>query len=437
MCQKHYWPYSWQLIFRVIFRLTPWMFGFLVGCSNNIPIELSLDCGSNGGDREICLQMVKTFEEKEGIKVNVIVAPANTSLHLSVLQELASTHSTIDVYMIDVIWPGILADGLLDLNDEFTKADLDDFFPRIIENNTINGKIKAIPWFTDAGLLYYRKDLIKKYGFYDAPETWDDLTRMAKVIQAGERRAGKANFWGFLWQGRPYEGLTCAALEWVYSAGGGSIVDAKGNVTINNPQAIKALDMARGWIGSISPPTTPQTGDEEWARLAWQQGNAAFMRNWPYAYSRGNDRQQSKIVGLFDVAPLPLGNDGTGAATLGGWQLGVSKYSRFPQAAIKLVKYLTSFEGQKFRAIKASYNPTRRSLYQDSQVFDQNPFFGRMTDILNNAVARPSSITASRYDEVSTAFHSSVNQVLLGKSDSASALKALETNLNAIKGGGW
>src|SRR5262249_3177807 len=150
----------------------------------------------------------------------------------------------------DIIWPGILGTFLIDLKP-YTKGSEKGYFQSMIENNTTDGKLVAMPWFLDAGLLFYRKDLLEKYG-EKPPETWEQLTASAKKIQEGERKAGNKDIWGFVFQGKAYEGLTCDALEWVYSYGGGTIVDPEGKVTIDNPDAAAALDLAASWIGGIS-----------------------------------------------------------------------------------------------------------------------------------------------------------------------------------------
>ena len=159
--------------------------------------------------------------------------------------------------------------------------------------------------------------------------------------------------WGFVFQGNAYEGLTCDALEWVKSNGGGQIIEADGTISINNPKAAAALETAKSWVGTISPPGVLAYQEEE-SRGVWQTGNAVFMRNWPYAYALGNGADCA-VKGKFDVTTLPAG-DGEGArsaATLGGWNLAVSKYSKNPDAAIELVKWIASPEMQKYRALKA------------------------------------------------------------------------------------
>jgi trehalose/maltose transport system substrate-binding protein len=366
------------------------------------------------------------WAKKTGNKLEYISRPNDASATLQQFQQYwAAKSPDIDVYMVDVIWQGILAPHAVDMKKYYNEAELKEFFPRIIENNTVGGKLASIPWFTDAGILYYRKDLLEKYGFKEPPQTWEELTEMSKKIQEGERGAGKGDFHGFVFQGKASESVTCNAIEWIYSFNGGSIVDPDKKVTINNPNAIKALETAKGWVGTISPKGVTTYGEEE-ARNVWQAGNAAFMRNWPYAYALGND-PKSAIAGKFDVTVLPKGGtDGKNAACLGGWQLMVSAYSKAPDAAADLVKYLASAESQKKRAIELTQLPTLPALYSDPEVLQKNPYWKNMLDVLANAVARPSTVTGADYNQLSTAFFQSVNKVLTGGETPESAVKSVE-----------
>jgi trehalose/maltose transport system substrate-binding protein len=368
----------------------------------------------------------EAWAKKSGNKIEYISRPNDASATLQQFQQYwAAKSPDIDVYMVDVIWQGILAPHAVDMKKYYNEAELKEFFPRIIENNTVGGKLASIPWFTDAGILYYRKDLLEKYGFKEPPQTWEELTEMAKKIQEGERAAGKPDFAGFVFEGKASESVTCNALEWIYSFNGGSIVEPDKKVTINNPNAIKALEVAKGWVGTISPKGVTTYGEEE-ARNVWQAGNAAFMRNWPYAYALGND-PKSVIAGKFDVTVLPKGGaDGKNAACLGGWQLMVSAYSKAPDAAADLVKFLASAESQKKRAIELTQLPARPALYSDPEVLEKNPYFKNMLDVLSNAVARPSTVTGADYNQLSTAFFQSVNKVLTGGETPKNAVTQVE-----------
>jgi trehalose/maltose transport system substrate-binding protein len=362
---------------------------------------------------------------KTGNQVEYLNLPPSANDVLTLFSQYwAAQTPDLDIYQIDVCWPGMAAPHAVDLKKYFSEQELAQFFPRIVENNTVNGRLIGIPFFTDAGLLYYRTDLLEKYGYKVPPETWEELTDEAAKIQAGERAAGDADFWGFVWQGSSYEGLTCDGLEWIYSYGGGTIIERDGTVSIDNPNALKALKMAKGWVGTISPRGVTNYKEEE-SRNVWQSGHAAFMRNWPYAYALGSSKE-SPIAGKFSVTVLPKGGpDGKHAATLGGWQLMVSKYSKNPDIAADLVKYLTSAEIQKRDAIELTRLPTRPALYRDKDVLATVPWFASLLPVFTNAVARPSTILGADYNRFATMFFNNLNQVLNDQKSEEDALRSI------------
>jgi trehalose/maltose transport system substrate-binding protein len=376
---------------------------------------------------------IDKFTEVTGIEVTLIVGPTSATERLAQLQQLLAAQATdVDSMMIDVIWPGILATHAVDLSEAIGWQGAE-YFERIVANNTIGGKLVGIPWYTDAGILYYRTDLLEKYGFEGPPTTWQQLEEMASAIQDGER-GENPDFFGFVWQGAAYEGLTCDALEWQVSNGGGVIVEEDLTVSVNNPQAIAAFERARGWVGTISPDGVT-TYDEEASRGVWQAGNAAFLRNWPYVYAPSQD-EGSVIRDKFAITLIPMG-DGEGAThadTLGGWQVMVSAYSQNQPAAIAWAQYLTSREVQKSYAVELSRLPTIVELYDDAEVLDANPFFAQLKEVfLGGAVARPSSVTADLYNEVSTAYFTAVNEILTGQaSDAAARVAQLAEQLEGI-----
>ena len=378
-------------------------------------------------------QKAEEWARATGNRIEYIDTPAETDARLALFQQYWAAHSPdVDVYTIDVIWPGIAAPHALDLLPYFSEATLDSFFPAYVNNNTVRGKLVAIPFYADAGLLYYRTDLLEKYGYPGPPETWDELEQMAQRIQEGERAAGNPDFWGFVWQGKRYEGLTCDALEWLVSHGGGTILDSTGRVTVNNPRAVAAVARARRWIGWITPPGVTNYAEED-SRNVWQTGNAAFMRNWPYAYNLGN-QPDSPIRDRFRVTVLPRDTSALGrhAATLGGWQLMVSRYSRHPEEAVALVRYLTSYELQRERSLELSLLPTRPAVYRDPEVLRVRPWFRDVLKVLENAVARPSTAAGARYNRVSQAFYSAVHRALTGEATPRDALRDAERRLKRI-----
>ncbi|MDQ5897129.1 MAG: trehalose/maltose transport system substrate-binding protein [Pseudomonadota bacterium] len=396
---------------------------------------VTISCGSVGQDFEFCKKTTEDWAKKTGNTVKLFTPPQSTTDILALFRQMfAAKSSDLDVINVDVVWPGMIKDHLIDLKP-YSKGAEKEHFPSIVANNTADGRLIAMPWFTDAGLLYYRKDLLEKHG-EKAPTTWEELAATAKKIQDAERRAGNADMQGFVFQAKAYEGLTCDAVEWLWSHGGGNIVDDKGQITVNNPKAAKALNTAASWIGTIAPTGVLNYGEED-ARGVFQNGNAVFMRNWPYAWSLGNGKD-SKIAGKIGVSALPKGGaDGKNAATLGGWQLAVSKYSKNPKEAADLVMYMTSKEIQKERAIKGSYNPTIPSLYQDKEVLAAAPFFGDLYNVFTSAVPRPATATGLKYNEVSAAFWNATHDVLSGKEKAETSLGKLEGKLKQIKRREW
>ena len=407
----------------------------VAGSSFVLADNITYVSGAVGNAVENFKALVAPWEAATGNTVTLVPMPASTTDQFAQYRLwLAAGATDIDVYQTDVIWAPQLADSFVDLT-EVAKDLAPTHFPSIIESQTVKGKLVALPVFTDAPALYYRKDLLEKYGVA-VPKTWAELTTAAQTIQDGERAAGKADFWGYVWQGNAYEGLTCDALEWVKSFGGGQIVEPDGTVSINNANAIAAIETAKGWVGTISPEGVLAYGEED-SRGVWQTGNAAFMRNWPYAYGLGNSAD-SAVAGKFDVTTLPVGKEGdTPAATLGGWNVAVSKFSTHQDVAISLALYLAGPEAQKQRAINESNLPTIMSLYDDADIAAAQPIIPLWKNVFLNAVPRPSAPTLGKYSEVSSLFFTAVHETLSGNGSAADNLAALEADLNDLKGDAW
>jgi len=399
------------------------------------PIEITIACGSVGHDYDTCKEGAEAWAKKTGHTAKPVGGPTSTTEVLALSQQLLSAGaSDIDVLRIDVVWPGILGSFLLDLK-AYSKGAEKDHFEAIIANNMFEGKLVGMPWYTDAGLLYYRKDLLEKYN-EPVPTTWDQLTKTAKKIQDAERKAGQKDLWGLVFQGKAYEGLTCNALEWIASYGGGNIVEPDGKISIDNPQALAAITMAASWVGDIAPPGVLGYEEEE-SRGVFQNGNAVFMRNWPYAWALF-EGEGSLVKGKVGVVPLPKAEGGRNAATMGGWNLAVSKFSKHPEVAADLVMYLTGFEEQKRRAVKYSYQPTIPRLYEDKDVLAANPFFANLLATFKNTVPRPSTVTGGKYNQVSSAFWNAIHAVLAKEKPAKDSLSELASNLDRLrKGGKW
>jgi trehalose/maltose transport system substrate-binding protein len=389
---------------------------------------------SPGIGADFTKQQIEQFmAEHPDINVEFVEGPNSvTDRYGLLLQTFEAQSNDIDVIDIDVIWPGDLAEHLVDLN-EYGAADVTgDHFVALVVNNTVDGALVGMPWYTSGGMLYYRTDLLEKYGYDGPPATWDELEEMAQTIMDGERAEGNQDFWGYVWQGAAYEGLTCDALEWVHSSDGGTIISPEKIITINNENAAAALDRAAGWVGTISPPAVTAFMEED-SRAVWQGGNAAFMRNWAYAYGLGN-AEDSVIAGLFDVTSLPGAEAGQSAAVLGGWQVAVSKHSDNVDAAAQLALWLTSKASQKDRAINLSLLPTIPALYEDAEIAEAAPFMPNLLSVFTNAVARPSTASAPNYNEVSNIFFSNASDVLNGKQSGEEAVAVISLELGELLG---
>jgi trehalose/maltose transport system substrate-binding protein len=369
--------------------------------------------------------LVNQFSKDTGIKVKLIPhAAAATESYSQLVRLFSSKSSSVDVMMIDVTAPRTFAPYLVDVKKTFAK-ETKLFDPGLIKNDLVDGKLVAMPWFGDYGILYYRTDLLQKYGYNSPPKTWQQLGVMAKKIQAGEK-ADNPDFAGFVFQGNAYEGLTCDALEWIASSGGGHFID-NGRASIDNPSAVRILNLIKSWVGNVAPRGVTSYQETE-THEAFAAGNAAFMRNWPYAYSVS---QAGAVKGKFNVTVLPHTGNNPSVATVGGWQLGISKYSKNIPVAAELVRYLVSPGAQKFTAIYSTNPPTIPSVAKDKAVRSANPWLKPEIAKVPR-VTRPSQL-GPKYAQGSQAIFQGVNQILNGQ-DAKNVLPRIEQQLNRLLG---
>jgi trehalose/maltose transport system substrate-binding protein len=418
----------------ILAKLATLLLSLATAITGAVAAELTIVHGAVGRAQEILRKQLDEFEAETGHTVGIVSMPESTTDQFGQYRLwLAARSSDIDVYRLDVIWAPQLAAHFVDLKPHITDI-IDDFVPAAIASQTVDGKLVALPMFLDAPALYYRRDLLDKYG-EAVPATWEALTATAKRIMDAERAGGNADLWGFVFQGAPYEGLTCNAQEWIHSQGGGRIVASDGSITINNPQAAGALSMAADWVGNIAPGGVLGYTEED-ARGLFQSGNAVFMRNWNYAYALAA-AQDSVVRSRFGVAVLPAGPDGRSKATLGGWHLAVSRYSDHREEAIALVRFLTNYENQKERALLGSRLPTLGAVYSDPEVDARQPFVPLWKPVVDQALARPSAVTRRSYNEVSAVFWSAVHDTLSGRGTAAANLSRLERDLKRLRGPRW
>jgi multiple sugar transport system substrate-binding protein len=355
-------------------------------------------------------ELINDFESHHpGARVRLIEGPpaTNTREDMYATSFLAGA-SGYDIVYCDVIWtPKFAAAGwLLDLTGRLSSVDAEDFLASDLGAGFYQNRLYRIPAFTDAGLLYYRKDLATH-----PPETFEELERLAKQFQSEER-------WGYLWQGKQYEGLVPVYLEVLWGFGGDWINAETREVLLDRPEALKALEFLKGTIGVISPPAVT-TYIEEDTRTLFQNGRAVFLRNWPYVWTalKGSRLKEEDRVGMTPVVHAP---GYSSASTLGGWGFAISKFTPSPDAAWQFIEFLTRPEQLKKVGSRLGQIPARRSAAPPE-------FAG----ILNTARMRP---PIPEYAQASDILQRWVSAALTGRASSEEALKNAARETRALLG---
>lgn len=376
------------------------------------------------------------FVRDTGIHLRDLPVPEATLDQLSLTRKLLEEHnSNLDVLNIDVVWPGVLENDLVDLRSSLAN-ELAAVEPHLLSSYEIDGKLTAIPYTVQVGVLEYRSDLLREYGYRHPPRTWDELEKMAARIQSGERAKGRKDFWGYVWQGAAAEALACNALEWQVAEGGGRVIEKNRSISINNPAAIRSWRRAKRWIGWISPPGVLSYQELDSINV-FDTGGAAFGRVWGGApITRGGLFRQlhwrsSLAQSKTGYTSIP-GSESSSGATLGGSGLAVSKYSIHQQEAIKLVKFLVQAQmhsALEQTAVLSVSGIHDRSLAPVGRSTPQKPVGN-----LLRFVGRPSSETGAKYEQVTRAYIATVHSVLTGEKSAALAAASLEKQLSGITG---
>jgi multiple sugar transport system substrate-binding protein len=370
--------------------------------------------------------LIKQFERFRKLHPEITVRLQRTpddatQRHQLFVQWLNARVGDPDVLMLDAVWtPEFAAAGWILPLDRY-KPDVVAFFPSTIEANRWAGQLYALPWFVDVGLLYWRTDLVAR-----EPATFDELVKFAK---AGMARPGGPQY-GHVWQGARYEGLVTGFLE-ILGGYGGRILDETGQVVVDSPEGVRALSFMRDELTRERiTPLDVLTWHEEETRFAFQNGNAVFMRNWPYAYQAMSDPARSRVAGKFATAPMPAAPGGRPTTALGGGQLAINAFSEFPDAAFTLVSYLTAPEQMIERVAAVQQFPTRRALYDDPRL---RSTLSVPADQARRAIesATPRPVTPV-YTELSEILQIELHRALAGQTSPANALRSAANQMNTL-----
>lgn len=339
----------------------------------------------------------------------------------------ASNSATPDIINMDIIWPTTFAsaDWLLSLDQYAEEGWEDKFLEGYVNSLTIEDELIGIPGTADALLFYYRKDLLEEYGFENPPKTWYELIAQAKVILEGE---DNPDLTGITFQGANIEGMLSNYLEFLWGLDG-SILNEDGEVVINNEKGVKALqtmiDLYKKYEVASSEVVTTETDD---SRVIFQDGRAIFMLNWTYAWGRlqGDESAVKGKVGISTPPAFP-GHDPN--VCLGGWQFAINTNSNNPELAWEAVKELSSAESQKTHALIRGDLPTNKSVYEDEEVLEENPWYEDVLPILETGKSRPKSPS---YPEVSGAIRNQLSAALAGEKSPQEALDAAAEDLKDL-----
>jgi multiple sugar transport system substrate-binding protein len=370
------------------------LFVATISCRSGHPddrrITVTFSGSALGAEGELLTRHVARFEQANpGIHVRIQRTPDDaTQRHQLYVQWLNARAGEPDILQLDVVWtPEFAAAGWLLPLDRW-KPDASAFFPSTIAANTWVGSLYAVPWYMDVGMLYWRTDLFPR-----APATIDELAADAR------RARSKAVPYGIVWQSARYEGLVTSFVEFL-GAFGGRILTEDGRVVVDSPEGIHALTFMRDLITSGAAPSDVLTWHEEESRFAFQNGAAAMMRNWPYAVTLLKQPRDSRVAGKFAVAPMPGGTGGAPTATLGGGALAINAFTTHPDAAWKVVEFLTAPEQILDRSRLSGY-PPRTALYDDPRLGEILPIpLALARSIVERAVPRPATPIYSQLSEL-------------------------------------
>ncbi len=394
------------------------------GAQEKVTIRWLFETDFGGGWKVLIENFEKTHPN---IKVEMQEGPSATNTREDMYTtSFMAGESTYDMAYADLIWvPKFAAAGwIIPLGDRLTPYEIAQFLPGDIAGGMYQGKLYRIPSQSDAGMLYYRKDLLEEAGF-EPPITWNDLVEQAQKLQ------NPPDLWGFVWQGNQYEGLICDYLELLWGAGG-ELLDAEGNVVLDQgTAAVEALQFMYDVINTykISPPGVT-TYQEEESRHVFHNGQAVFHRNWPYVWTLAQ-KEDSPIKGKVGITPMVHKEGFRSAATQGGWGWTISKFSKHQEEAWEWIKFATSYESQKILHFYNGYIPTRHALFADPDILKESPHYPALWRVQINARTRPQH---PQYAQISDILQRNLHAGLTGTIKPEEAIKRAAQEIRELLG---
>ena len=390
--------------------------------------QFSIWIGGSPQEVDFWQKVVNDFNEETHSNLILVRQPTYTDQRKQgLIISLEGRQTNPDLFLMDVVWISqFIQSGWLESLNSYadkTKFDTSPFFNRVLNLvDKFEGKLYALPVFMDVALLYYRTDLIDK-----PPETWEQLKNLSIRIQKQERINNK-NFNSFVWEGAQYEGLVCSFLEFIASNGGAILQND--SIKIDSEQNKIALQFMQDLIHKykISPENTYTEMKEEEVRREFQKGNALFERNWTYAWKLHNS-DDSNVKGKVGMTILPHFNGHKSVSTLGGWHIGISKYSDRKEKAWRFIQYVSSYKVQKEMVLDIGWNPGRKDVYTDEELNRKLPHLKTLEYVFDNTVARP---TVPYYSSISEVIQRNVNNCLANKISPKDALKEMKKGIKEI-----
>ena len=396
--------------------------------------------GVPGDHRMIPEAYLQEFARETGIRVDDLPTPEDNGAKLNLAMDwLRSGAPYPDLYGVDMIWAGIMADYLVDLQPYFA-PEISSEDPELAASNKVQGKVVSMPMPEqplDVQVLIYRTDLLARYGYKTPPRTWDELEEMAARIQARERAKGSKDFWGFVWAGAiatDSEQLTMEGLEWQAAEGGGHIIESDGKISVNNANVIRAWERAAHWVGWISPPSVVSYTAADAELKFWVSGEAAFLLSHSTVYETfADDKPFRDQAGVTSVPAGAIAR----VATIGGFALGISRFTPHRAECIKFIEFLIHKRAE-FRATRPEKQGRKVEYFEVPPVMKEvYPWWYKPGQSGGSEIiSRPSAITGMNYEAVSKAYTHALHSVLTRESTAPAAAAALENNLVRIMGNG-